>query len=114
GLDASELVGSVAGQDIHGLDGEVESGGAVVDGQDGYALAAVGDLPAGAAVGRVPAGDGGDAADHGERGEVAQLPEAVLLHAVGAVGAGHAVEREARVAEVGVPADCRGVSERLG
>lgn len=88
GRDTSEGNGITVGQSIHGVEANVEASTAVVNSQDVDGLAAVSELPAGAAVGRVPASDGLDTTDVWEARDLALgLPVVSGDEAVDAVGA---------------------------
>lgn len=105
-VNASELVSLAVGEGVHGIEGNVEARGRVVDGEDGDGLAVVLELPAGAAGGRVPALDGLDAADPRVPRDLALgLPAVVGDEAVGAVGAGDAGEGAGAVVVANVVGD---------
>lgn len=106
-IDAPQLLRLAVGQVVHGIQGNVEAGTGVVDGQDVDGLAGVVELPAGAAAGRVPAGDGLGTANVGEFGDVALLVPALSRdETVGAVGAGDDGERAVAVVVARVEGDC--------
>lgn len=89
GVDPAELDSLPTGELVHGLLGDVEALGGVVDGEDVDLLALVLEAVADAALGRVPAGDGGGAADVGEALDLTEGVPAVLGdEAVRAIGAG--------------------------
>ena len=54
GVDPAKGNGLVVSQDVHGLLGNVETGGGVVNGEDVDSVAPVGELPAGTALRRDP------------------------------------------------------------
>lgn len=88
GRNTSELNGVTVGQSIHGVEANVEASTAVVNSQDVNGLAAVCELPAGAAVGGVPASDGLDTTNVWEARDLALgLPVVSGDEAVDAVGA---------------------------
>lgn len=110
-IDTAELGGLAVGEGVHGVQGNVEATGGVVDGEDVDALAGVLELPAGAALGRVPAGDGLGSADVGELGDGAlRLPALAGNEAVLAVGARHGGQGAGAVVVAGVVGDCIYVS----
>lgn len=107
GIDASQLDGLATRQGVHGVERNVEARGGVVDGQDVDGVAAVRELPAGAARGRVPARDGGGASDVGEARDLAlRLPVVAGDEAVGAVGARDDGQGTRAVVVAGVVGDC--------
>lgn len=106
-IHASQLHSLATRQGVHGVERNVEAGGGVVNGQDVDGVAAVRELPAGAAGGRVPAPDGGGASDVGELGDLAlRLPVVAGDEAVGAVGAGDGCQGTRAVVVAGVVGDC--------
>lgn len=102
-IDAAEGDSLAVGEGVHGVEGNVEARGGVVDGEDVNGLAVVGELPAGAALVRVPAGDGGGGTDVGEAGDLALgLPAVLGDQAVGSVGAGDGSQGAAAIIVAGV------------
>lgn len=99
--------GVTVGQGIHGVEPNVEASGAVVNSQDVDGLAAVCELPAGAAAGGVPASDGLDTTNVWEARDLALgLPVVSGDEAVGAVGARDDSQGARSVIVAGIVRDC--------
>jgi hypothetical protein len=106
GIDTAQGDGLAVGQGVHGVQGNVEARGGVVDGQDVDGLAVVGELPAGAALWGVPAGDGGGGTNVGEAGDLGlRLPAVAGDQTVGAIGAGDGSQGAAAIIIAGVVGD---------
>lgn len=107
GIDTAKGDSLAVGEGVHGVEGNVEAGGGVVDGENVDGLAVVGELPAGAALVRVPAGDGGGGTDVGEAGDLALgLPAVLGDQAVGSIGAGDGSQGAAAIIVAGVVGNC--------